>query len=76
MTVTGLLQPDDSQPTPPGAGVSRIVRPERVPVRTVCSSDAVDFTPWLGSNLDFLDELGLGQLSWRWRRSFPDLAPV
>ena len=32
-------------------------------MRTVWPGEAVDFTPWLGGNLDFLDELGLGQLS-------------
>jgi hypothetical protein len=41
----------------------RIVRPERVPVRTVWPSESADFTPWLGANLGFLDELGLGQLT-------------
>jgi hypothetical protein len=34
-----------------------------VPVRTVWPSEAADFTSWLGGNLDFLDELGLGQLA-------------
>jgi hypothetical protein len=33
-----------------------------VSARTVWPSEATDFTPWLGDNLGFLDELGLGQL--------------
>jgi hypothetical protein len=33
-----------------------------VSARTVWPSEATDFTPWLGENLGFLDELGLGQL--------------
>jgi len=57
VTMPGLLQPDDRPTLPPKV---RIVRPERVPVRTVRPSEAADFTPWLGGNLDFLDNLGLG----------------
>jgi hypothetical protein len=49
MTGTGLTQ--------------RIVRPERVPVRTVWPYEGADFTPWLGANLEFLDDIGLGRLS-------------
>lgn len=41
----------------------RIVRPQQAPVRTVWPSESADFTPWLASNLDYLDELGLGRLS-------------
>jgi hypothetical protein len=61
--MTGLPQPDDHQPTQPRPAGPRIIRPERVPVRTVWPSESGDFTPWLGGNLDFLDELGLGQLA-------------
>ena len=50
-------------PVPPGSGGLRIVRPQRVPARVVWLSEAADFTPWLSENLDFLSDLGLGQLS-------------
>lgn len=53
----------DGQTAPAGSGQARIVRPERVPARGVWPSEAADFTPWLGGNLGFLDDLGLGQLS-------------
>jgi hypothetical protein len=53
----------DGQTAPAGSGQARIVRPERVPARSVWPSEAADFTPWLGGNLGFLDDLGLGQLS-------------
>jgi hypothetical protein len=44
-------------------GGRRIVRPLPVPVRDVWPSEAVDFTPWLGQHLQFLDEIGLGALT-------------
>jgi hypothetical protein len=50
-------------PVLPGSGGLRIVRPQRVPARGVWLSEAADFTPWLSENLDFLGDLGLGQLS-------------
>jgi hypothetical protein len=63
----GQAQVDRSQPSDgpaaAGSGGPLIVRPERVPARRVWPSEAADFTPWLGDNLDFLDVLGLGQLS-------------
>jgi hypothetical protein len=46
-------------PTP---AARQIVRPERVSARLVWPSEAVDFTPWLAANLDFLDDLGIGRL--------------
>jgi hypothetical protein len=61
--VTGLPDSDGEPSTPELPAGVRIVRPERVPVRTVWPSESANFTPWLGANLGFLDELGLGQLT-------------
>lgn len=61
--MTGTLEPGGRSDMPEAAASDRIVRPERVPVREIWPSEAADFTPWLGENLDFLEDLGLGQLS-------------
>lgn len=60
--MVGIPQAGSEQPAPVGQVDRRIVRPERVSARTVWPREAMDFTPWLGDNLEFLDELGLGQL--------------
>lgn len=62
MTVVGMPQAGSEPSAPAAPSGRRIVQPERVSVRTVWPSEATDFTPWLGDNLGFLDELGLGQL--------------
>ena len=41
---------------------SRIVKPTRVDVRTLWPGEAMDFTPWLAQNLDWLEPLGIGPL--------------
>jgi hypothetical protein len=58
----GMSEAGQPPVSPTGPGGPRIVRPERVSARTVWPSEAADFTPWLGDNLGFLDDLGLGQL--------------
>jgi hypothetical protein len=61
--VTDISHVGDGPRGPAGAGGRRIVRPDRVPARVVWPSEAADFTPWLGRNLVFLEDLGLGPLT-------------
>ena len=39
------------------------VKPEQVALREVWQREDSDFTPWLAENLDYLDDLGLGELT-------------
>ena len=39
------------------------IKPEELHIRDAWKREDKDFTPWLSTNLDFLNELGLGELS-------------
>ena len=39
-----------------------IVRPNKVDIRTAWPREDYDPTPWLAENLDYLEDLGLGEL--------------
>lgn len=42
--------------------MAKIVRPQHVDIREAWPREDRDLTPWLADNLDYLDDLGLGEL--------------